>query len=111
MGRVRATRIASTIGQVLAVLFVVTLYRTGYLSPIHVFLAAFIFYAARTEEAHVLYEERRRLAVQAAMHGKGNVAVAPGYHWVDRGKGFWQLAPMGVGFPDLAFARDQTAWR
>jgi Zn-dependent protease len=108
MGRVRATRIASSIGQVLAVLFVVTLYRTGYLSPIHVFLAAFIFYAARTEEAQVLYEERRRLAVQASTQGMW--VAPPGYHWVHRGKGFWQLAPMGVGFPDQG-ARDQTAWR
>jgi hypothetical protein len=71
-------------------------------------LAAFIFYAARTEEAHVLYEERRRSAVQGETQGMW--VAPPGYRWVHRGNGLWQLAPIGAGFPDHA-ARDASAWR
>ena len=102
LGRAQATRIASTVGQVLAVTLVVLAYNwTGHVSPVHIALAAFIFFAARSEEAQVLYEERRRSAFQG--NGQQGMWVAPpGYKWVDRGNGLWQLAPIGVHFPDHA---------
>jgi Zn-dependent protease len=107
VGRVQATRVASIVGQVLAVMFAfVALRWTGEL--IHLALAAFIFFAARSEEAHVLYEETRRSAAKA--NAQGMWVAPPGYHWVDRGNGLWQLAPMGVRYPDPA-TQDATAWR
>jgi Zn-dependent protease len=109
LGRAKATHIASTIGQVLAVVFLVAVYKlTGQLGFMQLALAAFIFFAARAEEAHVLYEERRRAAVTD--NTQGMWVAPPGYHWVDRGNGFWQLAPMGAGFQHHA-ARDASAWR
>jgi Zn-dependent protease len=109
LGRAQATRIASKVGQILAVVFVFAAYTwTGHLNPMHLALAAFIFFAARSEEAHVLYEERRRAAVQD--NSQGMWVAPPGYRWVHRGNGLWQLAPMGAGFQDHA-ARDATAWR
>jgi Zn-dependent protease len=109
LGRAKATQIASTVGQVLAVVFLVAVYNwTGQVSLVQLALAAFIFYAARTEEAHVLYEERRRAAVKE--NTQGMWVAPPGYHWVDRGNGFWQLARMGAGFQEHA-ARDASAWR
>ncbi len=107
LGRAKATRVASIVGQILAVLFgVVALSVTR--DPIHLALAAFIFFAARNEEAQVLYEEKRRSAAKA--NAQGMWVAPPGYHWVDRGNGLWQLAPLGVRFPDPA-ARDASAWR
>ncbi len=81
---------------------------TGHVSPVHLALAAFIFFAARSEEAHVRYEERG--AVRHAGHSQGMWVAPPGYRWVDRGNGFWQLAPLGVKYPDAA-ASDASAWR
>jgi Zn-dependent protease len=107
VGRAQATRVASIVGQVLAVLFAIAAVRYTR-DPIHFALAAFIFFAARNEEAHVIYEERRRSAVRA--NTQGMWVAPPGYHWVDRGNGLWQLAPLSVKYPDPA-ARDATAWR
>ncbi len=107
LGRAQATHVASIVGQVLAVLFAFAALRwTG--EPIHLALAAFIFFAARNEEAHVRYEERRRATVKA--NAQGMWVAPPGYHWVDRGNGLWQLAPIGVRYPDPA-AQDASAWR
>ena len=107
LGRARATHVASIVGQVLAVLFAFAALRwTG--DPIHLALAAFIFFAARSEEAHVRYEERRRTTAQA--NAQGMWVALPGYHWVDRGNGLWQLAPIGVRYPDPA-TQDASAWR
>jgi Zn-dependent protease len=109
LGRARATQIASKVGQILAVVFVLGAYTwTGSLNPMHLALAAFIFFAARSEEAHVLYEERRRAAVQG--NTQGMWVAPPGYRWVHRGNGLWQLAPLGGGFADQT-ARDASAWR
>jgi Zn-dependent protease len=113
-GRARATQVASTVGQALAVLFAVAaVVWTGNL--IHIALAAVIFFAARNEEAQVLYEERHRsFAAQPAQSaqpsGQGMWVAPPGYRWVHRGNGLWQLAPIGVHFPDAA-AREHSAWR
>jgi Zn-dependent protease len=107
LGRAQATRVASIVGQVLAVLFAVAAVQYTN-NPIYIALAAFIFFAARNEEAHVRYEERRRSAVQAKTQGMW--VAPPGYRWVDRGNGLWQLAPVGVNYPDHS-ARDASAWR
>jgi Zn-dependent protease len=108
LGRVKATQIASTVGQILAVTLVVLAYHwTGHVSGVHLALAAFVFFAARSEEAQVRYEERRRLGTQSASHGMW--VAPPGYYWVDRGNGFWQLAPLGVTYPDAA-PSDASAW-
>ena len=63
-------------------------------SIMHLFLAAFILYAATAELAQVRAEEG---------HGRGGPddqddiwTAPPGYHWVPRGKGQWQLAPIHV---------------
>jgi Zn-dependent protease len=107
LGRAQATRIASTIGQTLAVLFgMVALVSTG--NPIHLALAAVIFFAARSEEAHVLHEERRRSVAQNSSQGMW--VAPPGYRWVHRGNGFWQLARMGMYYPNHA-TRDTATWR
>jgi Zn-dependent protease len=108
VGRVKATRAASMVGQVLAVVFVIWGFSTSSGNPIHLALAAFIFIAARSEEAHVLHEERRRSMSKA--DAQGMWVAPPGYRWVDRGNGLWQLAPMGVNFADPA-AQDASAWR
>jgi Zn-dependent protease len=107
LGRAKATRVASIVGQVLAVLFAIAAVQYTN-DPIHIALAAFIFFAARNEEAHVLYEESRRSAVQA--NTQGMWVAPPGYQWVDRGNGLWQLAPVGARYPDHS-ARDASAWR
>ena len=107
VGRAQATRVASIVGQVLAVMFAIAAVRFTGDPTIHIALAAFIFFAARNEEAQVLYEERRRSVAQAA-NAQGMWVAPPGYHWVDRGNGLWQLAPMGVKYPESA---DASAWR
>jgi Zn-dependent protease len=110
LGRARATRIASTVGQILAVVLVLLgMVSTGSLNPMHLVLAGFIFFAARSEEAHVVYEEQARAVAQGST-AKGMWVAPPGYRWVDRGNGLWQLAPLGVSFPDQA-TRDASAWR
>ena len=107
VGRARATRMASIVGQVLAAAFAIWAITSSYGSPFHIALAAVIFFAARGEEANVMYEERRRSVAQASAQGMW--VAPPGYRWVDRGNGLWQLAPMGVNYPEPA-ARDSSAW-
>jgi Zn-dependent protease len=98
LGRTRATIIAAGVGRLLAVLFgVAALLWTGNL--VHVALAAFIFFAARAEEMQVLAEERRRS--EPAMD-PGIWVAPPGYRWVQRSNGIWQLAPIVVRIPDPA---------
>jgi len=100
LGRVRATTVAATIGQVLAVLFGVYSLVNGHF--FQVFLAMFIFAAAGAELASVIEEERRR------EFGSGGVWTAPpGFHWVSQGNGVWQLAPISV----RAEHRSRRSWR
>jgi hypothetical protein len=104
IGRAQATRIAARIGQILAVIFgVVVLYKTQ--NPFHILLAAFIYVAAGAEAAQVAYEERTR---GFGPDGNGEGAPPPGYYWVDRGNGLWQLAPLGVKMPGPA--RSAPPW-
>jgi Zn-dependent protease len=94
-GRAPATRVAAGIGQVLAVIFGLT--ALFYLHEgIYVLLAAFIYFAAGAEAAQVAYEEHVR-QYEPGGHSAG--AAPPGYQWVDRGNGLWQLAPRGVRMP------------
>ncbi|GAC1470598.1 MAG: hypothetical protein NVSMB9_15830 [Isosphaeraceae bacterium] len=92
LGRVKATLIAAGLGRGLAVLF-------GFYSLIHghgpqVFLALFIYLAAGAELANVIAEERRRRFDEGHEFGAGNSTAPPGFCWVQRGQGAWQLIPI-----------------
>ncbi len=92
LGRVNATRVAARIGRVLAIFFgIAAVLWTGNL--IHVALAAFIFLAARAEEFQVVQEDS-----SSRGDSQGIWTAPPGYHWVRRGNGLWQLAPVAAGF-------------
>lgn len=91
LGRVQATHVAASIGRGLAVLFGLSVLYTGYW--IHLALAIFVYFAARAEELQVLHEERRR---QYEGENQGVWVAPPGYRWVQRNDGVWQLAPIVV---------------
>jgi Zn-dependent protease len=97
LGRARATTIAAGVGRVMAVLFgLAAVFVTR--NPFHLALAAFVYFAGRAEESRVLYEEDRR-----RVYGRGDQGLffaPPGYRWVDRGNGTWQLAPIVVRVPE-----------
>jgi Zn-dependent protease len=96
VGRARATTYAARVGRVLAVCFgCVALFVTH--QPVHVALAVFIYLAGRIEEVQVLNEELHR---KFASPSQGLWLAPPGYRWVERSDGTWQLAPAGVRFPD-----------
>jgi Zn-dependent protease len=93
LGRVQATVVAARVGRVLAISFgTIALMWTG--NPIHIALAAFVYLAARAEEAQVLHEDR------AHANGGGIWTAPSGYRWVSRGNGLWQLAPITVRVVD-----------
>ncbi len=104
LGRVQATHVAASIGRFLAVLFGLSVLYTGYW--IHLALAIFVYFAARAEELQVLHEERRR---QYEDGSQGIWVAPPGYRWVQRNDGVWQLAPTVVvqGGPYAG----PTSWR
>jgi Zn-dependent protease len=92
LGRSKATMIAARVGRTLAVLFALAgiFYTHNF---VHVFVGAFIFFAALMEERHVVLEERRRA------FGTENASAwdpPAGYRWVNRGDGIWFLAPILV---------------
>ena len=93
IGRARATMVAAGLGRGLALLF--GLYSLLQWSLVQVFLATFIYFAAGVELAQVLAEERRR---EEMLHGDGLWTAPPGFHWVNRGNGVWQLAPIPIHF-------------
>ena len=99
LGRGRATEIAAVVGRVLAVGFGLgsLMYTPWPLKLLHVFLAAFIFFAAGMERTQVRVEERRR---RFAEPDDGIRMAPPGFYWVNRGNGFWQLAPIAVRVAD-----------
>jgi Zn-dependent protease len=102
LGRLRATMAAARVGRALAVLFgILSLsYNPIQVALVHVALASFIYMAAKGEEAQVLAEEGRRQGFGA--DNAGIWTAPPGYYWVRRGNGLWQLAPIGVGFGEPA---------
>jgi Zn-dependent protease len=91
LGRAQATMVASRIGRGLALLF--GIYSLLTFNLLHMVLAAFIYFAAGSEEASVLAEERRR---GHAGQAQDIWTAPPGYIWVQRGDGVWQLAPIMV---------------
>jgi Zn-dependent protease len=109
LGRAPATTIAAGVGRTMAVLFgvVAMLVPSNPYWMIHLALAAFIYFAARAEEMQVLAEERRRRA--PAAEDQGIWVAPPGYRWVHRGGGIWQLAPVVVRYPDPAMS--PSPWR
>jgi len=93
LGRGLATEIAAALGQGLALLF--GLYSALNGSLLQAFLAAFIYFAAGAERSQVRAEEWRRRRDDAG-DGNGIWMAPPGYLWVHRGNGVWQLAPIVV---------------
>jgi Zn-dependent protease len=102
LGRVRATMAAARVGRALAVLFGILSLANNPLQValVHVALATFIYLAAKGEEAQVVAEERRHKGFGA--DDAGIWTAPPGYYWVRRGNGLWQLAPVSVGFGEPA---------
>ncbi len=99
LGRLRATEIAARIGQVLALAIPFVLLNLGVFSILHLFLAAFVFFAAGRELSQVRAEEQARRRVSPApssVSSDGIWTAPPGYRWVSRGNGAWQLAPIVV---------------
>jgi Zn-dependent protease len=91
LGRARATTVAAGLGRGLAILF--GLYHLVHGNMFPVFLAAFIYFAASAELARVLAEERRR---DEDRFPGGDWSAPPGFRWIRRGNGVWQLAPIAV---------------
>jgi Zn-dependent protease len=106
LGRLRATEIAATLGQALAVMF--GLYCLFQGSLLQVLLAAFIYFAASTELAQVRAEEESRRGADRPDHEGGIWTAPPGYRWVSQGRGVWQLAPIVVTTQD---PRAYRRWR
>jgi len=103
LGRGRATMIAAGIGRVLAVMFGVYSLFSG--SLMQVFLASFIYYAAGQELSRVLAEEQwhRPDGSRARDNSAATAGIwtaPPGFRWVSRGDGVWQLAPILVNSND-----------
>jgi Zn-dependent protease len=97
IGRERATLIAAGIGRGLALLF--GLYCLFHGMFLQALLAGFIYLAAGHELARVLAEEghlraRRAWAQPDPLAGQGIWTAPPGFRWVSRGNGVWQLAPV-----------------
>jgi hypothetical protein len=110
LGRGRATMIAAGIGRVLAVMFGVYSLFSG--SLMQVFLASFIYYAAGQELSRVLAEEQwhrpdGNRARDNSEATDGIWSAPPGFRWVSRGDGVWQLAPILVSSND----RVPPTWR
>ncbi len=107
MGRERATMIAAGLGRGLALAF-------GFYQLIHaptlgaalmpIALAAFVYMAAGAELEQVLSEGRRR---ERRQEDDDTGPAPPGFSWVSRGDGVWQLAPVTVPSWD----RNDSPWR
>jgi Zn-dependent protease len=104
VGRIRATAVAASVGRFLALCFGIFSLLSG--SLVHVALAAFIYLAAGAELAWVQLDERRRAA---ALLSSPAAEAPPGYQWVYRGQGVWQLAPVVVTTDPYAWGR--SPWK
>jgi len=102
LGRLRATEVAAQLGQGLAVVFGVYVLLHG--APFYLFLAGFIFLAAQAELSHVRAEEWQRRRPDRD-RDDGLRFAPPGYRWVSRGPGLWQLAPIVVNSSDRTWRR------
>lgn len=100
IGRARATLIAAGIGRALALLFGFYCLLHGELMP--AFMAGFIYLAAGHELASVLDEEHAASAGRPRHRHRDDATsdgiwtAPPGFRWVSRGNGLWQLAPITV---------------
>jgi Zn-dependent protease len=107
LGRLRATEIAATVGRALAIAF--GIYSLASADLIRVALAVFIYSAAGQELARVRMEEAWRnyktRGFAQAPPESGIWDAPPGYHWVSRGQGVWQLAPIFVSANDPPSSR------
>lgn len=106
LGRERATVIAAGLGRGLALIF--GLYNLVSASSLEdalipIVLAAFIYMAAGAELEQVLAEGRSR----RRREDDGIWTAPPGFSWVSRGKGVWQLAPIAA----QASGRGHSPWR
>jgi Zn-dependent protease len=91
LGRARATEVAAGLGQFLAVCFGVFCLFHGMLPEL--FIAVFIFLAARGELAGVMADEARR---QMPRDSQGMWFAPHGYRWVQGKSGAWQAVPILV---------------
>jgi Zn-dependent protease len=123
LGRLRATEVAATIGQGLALAFGV--YSLMHFSWIQVALAGFIYFAAYSERAQVQADEWQRSGRERPRPGFdffsgrfrpaapedrepwGHPAPA-GYRWVSQGPGVWVLVPIVV---PASGPRPSSSWR
>jgi Zn-dependent protease len=87
VGRARATEVAATIGRGIAIVAGIWFLLNGWY--MQAALAAFIYTAGSMELGAVRRDEARR--------NRGDwPAPPPGYRWIDRGDGVFQLAPIVV---------------
>ncbi len=109
VGRLRATEIAAGIGQTLAVVTGLVLFALGGLTYwLQIILAVFIYWVAGAELAQVRAEESRR-SRSSTTHDP--LAPPPGYSWIYRGNGVWQLAPVVVeDHIETTPFRDPRSW-
>lgn len=106
LGRLRATEIAAALGQTLAVLFGLYCLFQGLLPQL--FLAGFVYLAGASELRHVREEEYRKRLNRLDLPQQ----APPGYLWIDRGNGVWQLCPVGVHDDGLDLGpRGAYPWR
>ncbi len=106
LGRERATLIAAGLGRGLALvggLYFLVSATSLQDALIPVLLAAFIYMAAGAELEQVLAEGRDR----RRREDDGIWTAPPGFSWVSRGNGVWQLAPI----PAHASGRGRSPWR
>ncbi|HMB02354.1 MAG TPA: site-2 protease family protein [Isosphaeraceae bacterium] len=102
LGRARATMVAAGLGRGLALLFGLFSLSTWISGMndwglVHVALAGFIYIAAGSELARVLAERRPRgRFFPRGGDGGGIWTAPPGFQWISRGNGVWQLAPIAV---------------
>ncbi len=98
LGRLRATEIAASVGQTLALALPLVLLFTGNLSFWNLFVAGFVYMAAGVERAAVRLEAAGfppHSKRDATGPGFGQSSAPPdGYKWVRRGPGLWQLEPV-----------------
>ncbi|CAN5909143.1 hypothetical protein BH23PLA1_BH23PLA1_20810 [soil metagenome] len=88
LGRGRATEVAATVGQGLAIAF--GLFCLYHMLLPQLILATFIYFVAGAELTQVRAEERRRRVEPRPEPGLWT--APPGYFWVNRGNGVWQLS-------------------
>ncbi len=112
LGRLRATEIAVGVGRVVAIGLPVLLIALGQFNPLHLALAGFLYLAAGAELAQVRAEEAGSGRSRWRTASGGGVWFAPpGYSWVSRGPGVWQLAPIVVpGGPSQGYRAPRSPW-